>query len=117
MKVIIAGSRGLDDYDQVCEAMDLALVMVGIAPSVVLSGAARGVDALGEKWASERGLPIDSHPAPWGKYPKLAGHMRNVQMGRQADALVAIWDGSSRGTLHMIEWMRKAGKPVYVHQT
>jgi hypothetical protein len=36
-------------------------------------------------------------------------------MAQYADALVAVWDGESRGTDHMIGEMQKLGKPVSVH--
>lgn len=35
-------------------------------------------------------------------------------MAGYADALIAIWDGKSRGTAHMIETMKKLGKPTFV---
>ena len=41
--------------------------------------------------------------------------IRNHEMVEYADALVAVWDGKSRGTQHMILNMQKTGKPVYVH--
>lgn len=85
-------------------------------PTSVLSGCAYGADMLGEQWASRRGLPISYFPANWQKFKKAAGFKRNEQMADQADALVALWDGESRGTLHMIETARSRQLLVVVYE-
>ena len=56
--------------------------------------------------------------ANWGKFGVAAGQYRNWEMAEYADGLLALWDGESRGTLHMIDCMRRLGKPyeVYNHQ-
>lgn len=114
MKTIIAGSRHLTDYAALCAAMEMAELVMGITPTVIISGAEpTGVDALGERWAAEHGVPCESHPAEWRKYPKTAGFMRNVQMGRKAEAIVAMMlRGGTPGTKHMLKQM--TGKPSYV---
>ena len=48
-------------------------------------------------------------------YGKRAGVRRNEEMADMADALIAIWDGSSPGTKHMIEVARRRGLKIYVH--
>ena len=40
--------------------------------------------------------------ADWDQFGKSAGYKRNIQMAEHADALIAIWDGKSKGTMHMI---------------
>lgn len=114
MKTIIAGSRGITDYDIVLDAMRLAR-QKKIVPTVVVSGAARGVDKLGERWGHERGLEVVQFPAIWKMFGKGAGRVRNAQMARYSDALVAVWDGQSRGTKHMIEVARLQGLHLYVY--
>jgi hypothetical protein len=37
-------------------------------------------------------------------------------MASMADALIAVWDGKSRGTKNMIETAEKMGLRVYVHR-
>ena len=99
MKTIVAGSRGIDDYP-------LLQRVIATAPwrvTEVVSGGARGVDRLGERWAHEHGVAIKLFPAEWGRLGKKAGVLRNEQMARYAEALIAVWDGSSRGTRHMIQ--------------
>ncbi len=64
---------------------------------------ARGADKLGYDWGKANNIPIAEFPADWNRYGKSAGYRRNVEMAKNADALLALWDGKSRGTRHMIE--------------
>ena len=80
----------------------------------VVSGGARGVDQLGERWARDNGCQVKRFLPNWSRDGKAAGHIRNRQMGDYADALVAIWDGKSRGTAGMIEYARGRGLKVFV---
>ncbi len=81
----------------------------------IVSGRAKGPDTFGEWWALVlNGGNIKFFPADW-KLGSKAGFIRNEQMGDYADALIAFWDGKSRGTKHMIEYMMKLGKPIRVH--
>lgn len=112
MKTIIAGSRTIDTYT----AVALAVARSGWATEIseVVSGGARGVDALGERWALEHGVPVARMPADWKAHGKAAGPLRNEQMAVYADALIAIWDGASTGTADMITRARAHGLRVYV---
>ncbi len=112
MRVIVAGSRGftLEDY----EVVENACLMSGYWYTVVLSGKADGVDALGERFAARIGVPVEPYPADWKRLGNTAGRIRNVRMAENADALVAVWDGSSPGTKHMIETARARGLLVHV---
>lgn len=111
MRTIIAGSRSIDQYKHVLEAT----AACGWKPSVVLCGGARGADAWGKLWATKRGIPVEDYPADWTAHGKAAGPIRNEQMAARADALIALWDGESQGTKHMIELAKKRGMAVYVH--
>lgn len=113
MKVIVAGSRDITDIEKVANAIELS----GFQVTEVVSGTARGVDLLGENWARYKDIPVKRFPADWDKHGKAAGMIRNAQMAEYADALVAVWDGLSRGTKNMIETMRKTGKPYFVGYT
>ena len=112
MRTIIAGSRGVTDYRVVCDAV----IASCFDPTVILSGTARGVDRLGEEWATKHKVPIERYPANWEKDGKAAGYYRNTLMSFLADALIAIWDGKSRGTKHMIDLAKQKGMRVYVHK-
>jgi len=112
MKVIIAGSRSITDVNIVRRAVKLS----GFEITEVVSGTARGVDRLGEQIAHELNIPVKRFPANWEKYGRRAGFLRNQEMAHYADALIAVWDGVSRGTKHMIEYARSCGLQVYVHR-
>jgi len=98
MKVIIAGSRTITDYEFVLEAIEES----GFKITEVVSGCANGVDKLGERYALENNIPIKLFPAQWIKYGRGAGIIRNKEMAEYADALIACWDGTSAGTRNMM---------------
>ena len=91
--------RGYTDYDVIEEAIRLS----GFTITEVVSGTAKGVDSLGEDYAESRGLPVKKFPADRDHLGKGAGYRRNEQMAEYADQLIAIWDGKSLGTKHMID--------------
>lgn len=112
MKVIIAGSRSITDYAEVERAMKEC----GFTPTIIISGTARGADRLGEQWAQQHSVRCVRMPADWDKHGHSAGVMRNVAMAKEADALVLVWDGRSRGSAHMLRTMQGLSKPVHVHR-
>ena len=99
-KLIIAGSRTFTDYQLLKRTLDKLLI--NKTDIEIVSGAARGADKLGERYAAEHGYKLTHFPADWSK-GKGAGFIRNNEMALYADALVAFWDGLSRGTAMMIE--------------
>ena len=112
MRTIIAGSRGITDYAEVCRAVRDS----GIHITTVVSGGARGVDRLGERYAREHGIPLEVYRADWERDGKTAGYLRNDVMAYVSDALIALWDGQSRGTKHMVDISKRKGLCVYVHR-
>ncbi len=116
MKLIIAGSRDFHDYGVLLFAVRAYADAGNLWPSEVVSGAATGVDALGERWASSVGFPVKRFPADWGKYGRSAGPRRNKEMSLYADGLLALWNGSP-GTKNMISCMHALKKPVFVYRT
>jgi len=113
MKVIIAGSRDIVNYDIVLDA----IVDSKINITTVVSGGARGVDRLGERYAKEYNLPIEQYIPDWDGLGKKAGYVRNEQMADNADALIAIWDGVSKGTGHMINIAKRKNLTVFIYHT
>lgn len=110
MKVIIAGSRDYYNYDTLLTAITES----GFDITTVVSGGAKGVDALGEEYANNMNIPLNTYNADWNTHGKAAGPIRNRKMAENSDALIALWDGKSRGTKNMIETARKNGLLVYV---
>lgn len=114
-KVIIAGSRDFNDYDRLAERMDFYLQNQSAVE--IVSGTARGADKLGENYAAESRLPVARFPAKWDLYGRSAGYKRNAVMADYADALVAFWDGASRGTKHMINLAKEKNLKVRIVDT
>lgn len=101
MKVVIAGSRGFNDYSFLKRKLDHLLQ--NQTDVTIISGTARGADKLGERYAKEKGFDIIEKPADWENLGKRAGYVRNEEMAKIADAAVIFWDGESRGAKHMID--------------
>jgi hypothetical protein len=119
MKIIIAGSRGVTDYEVVRQAIIQSGYWKQFGSDIeVVSGTARGVDLLGEEFAERNNLKVDRFPADWVTDGRAAGHIRNRVMGDWAKKhdgrLLAIWDGRSRGTKGMIEYAQQIGLETFV---
>jgi hypothetical protein len=112
MRVIIAGSRKGADWSDVVSAVASSEFY---KMTTIVSGTARGVDQLGEDFAQEYDINLVRYPAQWDVHGKSAGYKRNELMAQNADALIAIWDGNSRGTKHMIDIAHRYNLIVYVH--
>lgn len=111
MKVIIAGSRHIEDYDALME-------LIGDTDwdiDEVVSGGCWGVDMMGERWAGEQGLPVRQFAADWAKFGREAGELRNREMAEYADALILLWDGKSPGASCMMREAARAGIPIRHH--
>ena len=114
-KVIIAGGRHFNDYSLLKSRCDFFLSeKMKSHQIIIVSGHATGADSLGEQYAQENGLQIELHPADWDRYGKSAGYRRNADMANVADALIAFWDGQSRGTASMINLAKSKGLKVAV---
>lgn len=111
-KVIVAGSRTFNDYGLLKEKLDYYLS--NYKNVEIVSGTAKGADQYGERYAKEKGFSIKKFPAQWDKYGKKAGYLRNKQMAEYADALVAFWDGKSKGTKIMIDLAKQYGLQIRV---
>ena len=127
MKVIIAGSRKITNINYLYKALQASEFEV----TEVVSGGAKGIDAMGEKWAKLHEVPIKRFNAQWTnlshkdakikkrndgtEYDLLAGFRRNQAMADYADALLAIWDGKSGGTQDMINKAIKGNLKIYLY--
>lgn len=111
MRTIIAGGRTVTDP----KLLEQALLRCGWVPTTVLCGGAKGADALGNSWAESANVPVEMYHADWNTYGLKAGFIRNADMGNNAQALIALWDGESKGTAHMITIAKRLKLKVYVH--
>lgn len=111
MRLIIAGSRTIQDYGIVAQLIRNYLAIYVPINLVIIQGEAKGVDKLAKAFAIDNDIKWKSYPANWGKHGKSAGPKRNRKMAKKATHLLAIWDGESRGTNDMV----KAGKEYNLH--
>lgn len=131
LKVIIAGGRDYTSYAGLEEAVKAS----GFDIAEVVSGGAKGADSLGESWAKNNKIPVKkfipnwndtSHPDaivkfrknPWNDkeecYCWNAGFMRNSDMAKYADALIALpGDG---GTRDMIKKAKENNIKVFIYE-
>lgn len=113
MKLIIAGSRTFTDFKKLCEVCDQ--ILQDQTDVEIVSGAYyKGADKLGEQYTIERGYKLTKFPADWERFGKAAGPKRNEQMANYADALIAFWDGKSKGTKNMIQIAEKENLKVII---
>lgn len=106
MKLAIVGSRtitSLDLSDYIKER-----------PDVIITGGAMGVDTVAEEFARSHGIPLDVHKPDYSTHNRKAPLIRNQEIVEQADEVLAIWDGHSKGTKYTIDWAKRKGKPVHV---
>lgn len=111
MKLAVVGSRDFDDYEFLKKILNYHPC------TQIISGGARGADALARRYAIEHCISIKEFIPDWDTHGKSAGYLRNEQIVDACDELVAFCvmssDGISPGTKLSIELAEKAGKPVY----
>lgn len=114
MKIIIAGSRQLDNAADIlpiiAEKLEGSLLIEEITE--IVSGKAKGIDTIGEMYAEYNSIPVKEFPADWTKYGRAAGPIRNREMALYGDIALVIWDGISPGSKNMINTMKSLNKPV-----
>lgn len=135
MKVLICGSREIVPLSEdkeyslsdrrrhkqelerwhIMKAVSEASLEQKIIVTSVVSGGARGVDTLANRRAVEWEVPFTEYPADWYKYGKGAGFLRNIQMLDNCEAVIAIWDGKSKGTAHTIKEAKKRNLPLHIY--
>jgi hypothetical protein len=111
MKCIIAGSRSITSFQTVKAAIESCPWLDEVTE--VVTGGAQGVDTLGDNWAWCAKLDRTIMKANWEKHGKSAGFQRNSRMADYADALILVWDGSSRGSKNMLGIARSKNLKIW----
>ena len=101
MKVAVVGSRGFNDYARLCKKLDYVTAEFGKIEKII-SGGAKGADSLAARYADEKNIDKEIFYPEWDKYGKSAGMIRNELIIKDADIVVAMWDGVSKGTKNSI---------------
>lgn len=105
MRLIIAGTRTFTDYELL--RLEVIRFLEGQVPDLVITGGARGADALGHQFAKAMEFKCIVMQADWDAYGKAAGYKRNIRMAQAATHCICFWDGKSRGTKNMIQLAKK----------
>jgi len=128
MRVIICGSRGIKGPEGMQHVMD-AIAASGFTVTEIVTGGAEGVDELADAWAKEAGIDRVIFPGNWKGKGKAAGYKRNQKMAWYVSLFmdqenppenlkggcIAVWNGVSKGTGHMIDIATENSLPLYVH--
>lgn len=125
LRIIVSGSRGFSDYEFIKKELDSRIKDIVVERFLlhdevqIVTGGAKGVDALAERYADTNEFNQQIFYAIWKTHGKSAGFIRNANMlsyavnnGIENAALIAFWDGKSKGTKHMIDIATKKGIEV-----
>jgi hypothetical protein len=115
-KLIVAGSRGITDREMIADMLcELVSTIYEDRSVSIVSGMARGPDRIAYDFAKAEDVTCYEFYPDWDKHGKIAGFIRNREMGDFADGLLAFWDGKSSGTKDMIDYMLiTKKKPVHL---
>lgn len=111
----VVGSRTWTDKQCVFDMLDC--YYIDYPQLKIISGGAKGADSMAADWAKSRNVPTQIFRPDWDVYGKRAGFMRNEQIVRACDSVLAFWDGTSKGTLNTIDKARDMQKPVRIIYT
>lgn len=112
LKVAVVGGRDFKDYSLLRNTLNN--LYGEVCPITVVSGGARGADNLAEKYAKCYNMNLKVFKADWETYGKSAGMIRNKEIVKYADEVVAFWNGESKGTKNTIDTAEKMGKKVTI---
>jgi predicted Rossmann fold nucleotide-binding protein DprA/Smf involved in DNA uptake len=113
MKVAVVGSRTFTNRELLFAKLDELQRLHGPF-SLIVSGGAAGADSLAEDYALAHEIEVLVLEPEWKRYGRGAGRVRNEQIVKAADMVVAFWNGESRGTANTIEIARRWAKAVVV---
>ena len=108
MKVAVIGSRTFKDKER------LFAVLSSNNITHIISGGAIGADTIAEQWAAANNIPVTIYKPDWEKFGKSAGFIRNYDIIKDAEMIIAFWDGESKGTEHSLKYANKIGKKIVV---
>ena len=106
MKLAIIGSRK-------CSHIDIASHLP-FMPDVIISGGAIGVDTYAKEYAIQNGIIYEEYLPDYSRFGRSAPILRDIEIVRNCDYLLAFWNGESKGTKFTIEYAQKFGKPVRI---
>lgn len=115
MNIAIIGSRSFKDYELLKLEVDKFISENSIDEVIIVSGGAKGADALAERFGEEKGYETIIYFPDYEKYGGGACRIRNTQIVKKSDVVFAFWDGSSIGTKDSIDKAEMLSKKLIVH--
>ena len=109
LKVAVVGGRDFKDEQRLKNVLD------AINPTHIVSGGARGADTLARHYAIDNRIPCKEFIPKWELFGNSAGPIRNKEIVRASDMIVAFWDGKSRGTKSTIDIAKQYRKRLAVY--
>ncbi len=113
INLAIIGSRSFSDYELAKEFINQTVKENDLNIIKIISGGARGADSIGEYYAQEYNIPVQIFKPDWS-IGKHAGMLRNTDIIKSSDCVIAFWDGQSNGTRDSINKANRFGKRVIV---
>ena len=114
MNIAIIGTRDFNNYNLLKKTFFSIISKNKYSVTAIVSGGAGGADKLAEKLADDLRIKKIIHKADWETSRKSAGPIRNSAIIKDADVVIAFWDGQSDGTKDTIEKAQKANKRLFV---
>ncbi len=114
ISLAIIGSRNFENY---ILAKNILLEIINendLIVNKIISGGAKGVDKIAEKFAEEFNIDIEVIKPDWKKYGRSAGLIRNSDIIKNSDFIIAFWNGKSKGTLDSINKAKKLNKELII---
>lgn len=113
MNIAIVGSRDFHNFSFLKTHVLSIIKNNNISITKIISGGAKGIDTLAEKFASTFHIPTEIIHADWSK-GKFAGVTRNTDIVDKSDVVIAFWNGVSKGTLDSINKAKKKNKKLFI---
>ena len=106
MKLAIVGSRKITNITLDC--------YISADVKEIISGGAVGVDFCAAEYAKNNNIKLTEFLPEYERYGRAAPIVRNKKIVDLADKIIVFWDGCSKGTLSVIKYAKKTGKPVEI---
>lgn len=106
MKLLITGSRSIEENDRNYWRLAAEIQQRYPAITLLLHGGARGADQLAERFGQEQGILVKVIRPDYKSHPeKLAPLLRNTELVKQADAVIAFYgpSGKTGGTADTVK--------------
>ena len=116
MNLAVIGSRSFIDFELFENKINNFIVQNNIDKKglIIISGGAKGVDTLARRYAIKNKIVLVEYLPDWNLHGKSAGMIRNLEIVKNCDKLIAFWCNNSKGTEHSITEAKKLNKDVII---